>query len=136
MKGRVGPDKTAGTEAPGKGNDRSRANIPVGSWSEKGGLGYKVENRHWVERRPGTGRLIHLPSSRQQRNKEGRGLLFSSTRGTTLETLQGKADHPGVKRLRQQPEQCGPTETSSLRAITLPFTLSAQPQRWLRGDGR
>lgn len=36
MKGRVGLDKTAGTEAPGKGNDRSRAKIPVGSWSEKG----------------------------------------------------------------------------------------------------
>lgn len=46
MKGRVGPDKTAGTEAPGKGNDGSRANIPVGSWSEKG-PGYKVENRDW-----------------------------------------------------------------------------------------
>ena len=102
----------------------------------KKGLGYKVENRHWVERRPGTGRLIHLPSSRQQRNKEGRGLLFSSTRGTTLETLQGKADHPGVKRLQQQPEQCGIAETSYLIAITLPFTLSAQLQRRLRRDGR
>lgn len=36
MKGRMGLDKTAGTEAPGKGNDGSKAKIPVGSWSEKG----------------------------------------------------------------------------------------------------
>ena len=102
----------------------------------KKGLGYRVENRHWVERRPGTGRLIHLPSSRQQRNKEGRGLLFSSTRGTALETLQGRAGHPGVERLQQQPEQCGVAKTSYVRAITSPFTLSAQPQQGLRRDGR
>lgn len=97
----------------------------------KKGLGYKVENRHWVERRPGTGRLIHLPSSRQQRNKEGRGLLFSSTRGMALETLQGRAGHPRVERLQQQPEQCGVAKPSYVRAITSPFILSAPPQRGL-----
>lgn len=32
------------------------------------------------------------------KNKEGHGLAFSSTRGTTFETLQGRAGHPGVKR--------------------------------------
>ena len=102
----------------------------------KKGLGYTVENRHWVERRPGTGRLIHLPSSRQQRNKEGRGLLFSSTRGTALETLQGRAGHPRVERLQQQPEQCGVAKPSYVRAITSPFILSAPPQRGLWRDGR